>query len=316
MSLYQSLYFMSLVGGMSGLFSWAIVRLVGAFLTSQQGDWVSDLIATSVLGAFIGGLTVAFSDRYSGNRVTPRWVVSGTFIGLVAGAIGSFIQIPIKNRLAGTAPLATHLIAWMMAGSFIGLGLGLRWVHVNKMRAAHAYVGGLIGGLLGGIIFAELGSSMPDLSQALGYVIVGVGICFGVTLAPILLRDGVLQFISSGDPTAQMKFGNKKKEWELQQGDSYTIGSTNQDRNMTRYRPEVEIFIPDAAIAARHAILFGKDGRFYLARHPEIGGQAGLARYIMRVRGKAVTNSQEIFNADDILIGRTALRFITRRSQS
>jgi hypothetical protein len=203
----------------------------------------------------------------------------------------------------------------MIAGSFIGLGLGLRWVHVNKMRAAHAYVGGLIGGLLGGIIFAELGN-LADFSQALGYVVVGVGICFGVTLAPILLRDGVLQFISSGDPTAQMKFGNKKKEWELQQGDSYTIGSATQDRSMTRYRPEIEIFVPDAAIASRHAILFGKEGRFYLARHPEIGGQAGLARYVMRVRGKTVTNSQEIFNADDILIGRTALRFVTRRSQS
>jgi MFS family permease len=300
---------------MSGLFSWAIMRLAAGFLTSTQGNWVSDLIATTVLGAFIGGLTVAFSDRYSGNRVTPRWVVSGTFIGLLAGAIAGLIQIPIANRLAATAPLATRLISWMIAGSFIGLGLGLRWVHVNKMRAAHAYVGGLIGGLLGGIIFAELGN-LADFSQALGYVVVGVGICFGVTLAPILLRDGVLQFISSGDPTAQMKFGNKKKEWELQQGDSYTIGSATQDRSMTRYRPEIEIFVPDAAIASRHAILFGKEGRFYLARHPEIGGQAGLARYVMRVRGKTVTNSQEIFNTDDILIGRTALRFVTRRSQS
>lgn len=316
MSLYQTLYFMSLVGGMSGLFSWAIVRLAEALLTSQQGAWVSDLITTSILGAFIGGLTVAFSDRYSGNRVTPRWVVSGSLIGLLSGAIAGLIQIPITSRLATSAPLATRLIAWMIAGSFIGLGLGLRWVHVNKMRAAHAYVGGLIGGLLGGAIFAELGSSIADFSQALGYVVVGVGICSGVTLAPILLRDGVLQFISSGDATAQMKFGNKKKEWELQQGDSYTIGSTNQDRNLTRYRPEIEIFIPDAAMAPRHAILFGKEGRFYLTRHPDVGGQAGLARYVMRVRGKTVTNSQELFNSDDILIGRTALRFVTRRSQS
>jgi MFS family permease len=315
MSLYQTLYFMSLVGGMSGLFSWAILRLAVALLTSQQGSWVSDIIATSVLGAFIGGLTVAFSDRYSGNRVTPRWVVSGSLIGLLAGAIAELIQIPITNRLATSAPLATRLIAWMIAGSFIGLGLGLRWVHVNKMRAAHAYVGGLIGGLLGGVIFTGLGG-MADFSQALGYVVLGVGICFGVTLAPILLRDGVLQFISSGDSTAQMKLGNKKKEWELQQGDSYTVGSTNQNRNLTRYRPEIEIFIPDAAIAPRHAILFGKEGRFYLARHPDVGGQAGLARYVMRVRGKTVTNSQELFNSDDILIGRTALRFVTRRSPS
>lgn len=313
MSLYQTLYFMSLVGGMSGLFSWGIVRLLEASLTSHSGPWVSDVIATTVLGALIGGLTVAFSDRYSGNRVLPRWIISGTLIGMTAGAIAGFVDIPITNRLAPSSPLASVLISWMIAGSMIGLGLGLRWIHVNRMRVAHAYVGGLLGGLLGGSIFAWIGSRVLDLSQAVGFIVVGIGICFGVTFAPILLRDGVLQFVSSGDPRAQMKFGHSKKEWELQQGDSYTIGSKSQDSGLTRYRPEIEIFIPDAAIAPCHAILFGREGRFYVARHPEAGGQAGLARYVLRVRGKTVTNSQELFSADDILIGRTALKFVARR---
>ena len=316
MSLYQTLYFMSLVGGMSGLFSWGIVRLLEASLTSQSGAWVSDVIATTILGALIGGLTVAFSDRYSGNRVMPRWIVSGALIGLTAGAIAGFVDIPISSRLAPSSPLAARLISWMIAGSLIGLGLGLRWIHVNRMRAAHAYVGGLFGGLAGGGIFAALGSHVPDLSHAVGFIVVGVGICFGVTFAPILLRDGVLQFVSSGDSRAQMKFGHSKKEWELQQGDSYTVGSRNQDLGLTRYRPDIEIFIPDAAIAPCHAILFAKDGRFYLARHPEAGGQAGLARYVLRVRGKTITNSQELFNTDDILIGRTALKFVARRLSS
>lgn len=316
MSLYQTLYFMSLVGGMSGLFSWGIVRLLEASLTSQSGAWVSDVVAASVLGALIGGLTVAFSDRYSGNRVMPRWIFSGTLIGLTAGAIAGFVDIPIADRLEATSPLAARLISWMTTGSLIGLGLGLRWIHVNRMRVAHAYVGGLFGGLLGGTIFAVLGSRVPDLSQAVGFIVVGIGICFGVTFAPILLRDGVLQFISSGDPRAQMKFGHARKEWELQQGDSYTVGSRSQDSSLTRYRPDIEIFIPDAAIAACHAVLFGKDGRFYLARHPEAGGQAGLARYVLRVRGKTVTSSQELFNRDDILIGRTALKFVEKRPES
>jgi hypothetical protein len=246
----------------------------------------------------------------------PRWIVSGTLIGLFAGAIAGFADIPVTNRLSATSPLAARLISWMLAGSLIGLGLGLRWIHVNRMRAAHAYVGGLFGGLLGGSIFAVVGSRVPDLSQAVGFIVVGIGICFGVTFAPILLRDGLLQFISSGDPRAQMKFGHSKKEWELQQGDSYTIGSRSQDSGLTKYRPDIEIFIPDAAIASCHAILFGKDGRFYVARHPEAGGQAGLARYVLRVRGKTVTNSQELFNADDVLIGRTALKFVTRHLRS
>jgi len=36
MGLRQTLYFMSLVGGMSGLFAWAIVRLVEATLTTEN----------------------------------------------------------------------------------------------------------------------------------------------------------------------------------------------------------------------------------------------------------------------------------------
>jgi MFS family permease len=316
MSLYQKLYFMSLVGGTSGLFSWAVIRLMEAALTSQSGTWVSDAVATCVLGALIGGLTVAFSDRYSGNRVTFRWVISGILIGLLAGAVASLVQIPITNALSASAPVATRLIAWILSGSLIGLGLGLRWIHVNKMRPVHAYVGGLFGGLFGGVVFAVLGTHVPDLSQALGFIAVGAGICFGTTFAPILLRDGVLQFISSGDPRAHMKFGSNKKEWELQQGDSYSIGSQSKDSGLTKYRPDIEIFIPDAAIAAHHAILFGKDGRFYLARHPDVSGQSGLAKYVVRVRGKTVTNSQELFDSDDILIGRTALKFVSRRSAS
>jgi hypothetical protein len=80
----------------------------------------------------------------------------------------------------------------------------------------------------------------------------------------------------------------------------------------TAYRPDVQVYIPDASIAPRHAVLLGRDGRFFLARHPETGGQAGLARFILRVRGKTITASHELRDDDDILIGRTALKFISR----
>ncbi len=315
MSLYQTLYYMSLVGGMAGLFSWGITALVAAALPNQHDVWVSDLIATAILGGFIGGLTVGFSDRWSGNRVMPRWIISGTLIGIFAGVIAGLIQIPITNNLGSQFPVLNRLVAWMLAGSLIGLGLGLRWLTVNRLRVVHCYAGGLIGGSLGGLIFEGLGSSIPDLSQALGYIFIGVGICFGVTLAPILLRDGLLQFVSSGDARAQSKFGRTHKEWELQQGDSYVIGSQSQDFSKTRYRPDVEIFIPDAAIAPRHAVLFEKDGRFYLARHQDTVGQAALARFVTRVRGKSVIGSQELRNTDDIQIGRTALRFATKKKE-
>jgi len=314
MSLYQTLYFMSLVGGMAGLFSWALTALISTVLISQV-SWASDLVSATILGAFIGGLTVAFSDHWSGNRILPRWVVSGTLIGMAAGATAGLVQIPITNNLGEQAPVLTRLIAWMLAGSLIGLGLGLRWLGVNRARVAHAFAGGLIGGALGGLIFAGMAASVPELSQALGFVFVGIGICFGVTLAPILLRDGMLQFVSSGDPRAQSKFGRTHKEWEIQQGDSYVIGSQSPDMSRSRYRPEIDIFIPDAGIAGHHAILLGKGGRFFLARHPHASDQASMARFPLRVRGKTVATSQELRDSDDILVGKTALKFVTRRDK-
>ena len=301
---------MSLVGGIAGLGAWGVVVSVTVMLQNQPAQWVSDVVAASVLGALIGGLTVAFSDRWSGNRVMGRWIASGTFIGLAAGFLAGCIQIPITTHLSAQAPFLGWLLAWMLAGSFIGLGLGLRWVSSNKNRVIYATAGGL----LGGIIFAGLGNTVPDLSQAAGFVAVGVGICFGITLAPILLRDGLLQFVSSGDPRAQMKFGPAKKEWELNGGGSYLIGSENGLLSRTNYLAGIEVFIPDAAIAAQHAILFAKDSRFYVGQHPDTATPAGLARYIVRVRGKSVVHTQELRHCDDLLIGRTALRFLAKKA--
>ena len=309
MSLYRNLYFMSLAGGIAGLCAWALTMLLTAVSSATGAWWLSDFQSATLLGAFIGGMTVGFSDHWSGNRVRPRFVISGCAIGACAGLLASALQIPLSTNLRANAPGLTRVTAWMLAGALIGFGLGLRWIGVNRMRPIHAFVGGLIGGAIGGMLFWALGSRVPDLTQAMGFICIGVGISAGVTLAPILLRDGLLRFISSGDARAQGKFGSVSKEWEVQNGDSYVIGSESLDRSSTRFQPEVEIFIPDAAIALRHATLFGREGRFFVARHPDVSSEVGLAKYVLKVRGRTVVNSSEVRDKDDILIGRTALRF-------
>ena len=313
MSLHQSLYFMSLAGGIAGLLAWGISALLTSVPALEQAPFVSDLIPPRVLGGFNGGFTVGVNDRWSGNRVLARWIISGALIGMSAGLLAAMIQIPLVGRLGLPYPLLSRVITWMVAGALIGLGLGLRWLSVNRLRAAHALVGGLLGGTVGGAIFAALGSSVPDFSLALSFVLTGVGISFGITFAPILLRDGLLQFVSSGDPRAQSKYGRSRKQWEVQEGDSYLIGSQSQDASMTRYRPEIEVFIPDATVAPRHARLYGRDGRFFLARHPDVANSAGMARFPLRVGGRSVAGFQELHDSDDILIGRTALSFVARR---
>src|SRR5262249_59021588 len=126
----------------------------------------------------------------------------------------------ITSSLGEAYPFFSRFLCWMVTGGLIGLGLGLRWIAANKMRVVHACIGGLLGGAFGGALFHTLGSTVPDLTQAFGFVLIGVGICFGITLAPILLRQGVLRFVSSGDARAQAKLGRSGKEWEVQQGDS------------------------------------------------------------------------------------------------
>jgi hypothetical protein len=315
MSLYQSIYYMSLVGGLAGLSTWALTTLLASLFRFPA--FAPDLIPAVLLGSFMGGLTVGFSDHWSGNRVLPRWVLAGVGIGCLAGLLGSVLQIPIRNSLSRYYPMLVRVLTWMLVASFIGFGLGLRRAGLNRARIGHPVLGGLLGGLVSGLLFATAGGSYPDITNALCFTLSGVGISCGLTLAPILLREAVVQFVRSGDSRAQSKFGRSHKQWALQQGDSYVIGSQSPALSQTHYRPEVEIYIPDAAIASRHAMLFAKEGRYFIARHQDSRAAAAIARYPLKVRGRTVSSAQQLQHLDDILIGRTSLRFqvLSKESQ-
>lgn len=310
MGLSRSLYSTTLVGATAGLCSWGLLELINPFLLQQQTAWLVDVVSLGILGAVLGALSAGYCERLSGNPESTRWVFAGAGIGVLSGIVAGAIQIPITANLADEASLITRVLAWVLGGSLIGLGLGLLWVRLNRFRAPYAFVGGLAGGAIGGLLFAGFGRIIPDFAHALAFMFVGTGVCCGMALAPVLLLQGTLEFVSSGDGRAQSKL--HESGWELEQAKSYVIGSQSSGPQVTALSAENEIFIPDQAIAARHAILFGRQGRFYIARHPETSGQAGLGKYVLRVRGKTVAASQELRDADDILIGRTALRFVSR----
>jgi hypothetical protein len=314
MSLYQSLYYMSLVGGLAGISAWALTTLL-AYLVRFPA-FAPDLIPAVLLGGFIGGLTVGFTDHWSGNRILPRWVLSGIGLGCLAGLFAALLQIPIRDSVLGRHPFLVNILTWMLVASFIGFALGLRRAGVNRARVGHPVVGGALGGLVSGTLFSVAGSAFPDVTNALCFVLSGVGISCGLTLAPILLREAVLQFVRSGDARAQSKFGRSHKQWELQEGDSYMIGSQSSSGSQTHYRREVEIYIPDAAIASRHATLFAKEGRYFIARHEDNRAAAAIARHPLKVRGRNVSSAQQLQHLDDILIGRTSLRFQVRSKES
>jgi FHA domain len=321
MSLKQTIYFMALVGGLAGLVCWAVVVWLPEMSAleglQQNYSWVFGVVNAAFLGALIGGLTVLFADKWSNGQAIASWVVSGTLIGLFAGGLSGLLH-PSIGRALGNHRLLALVITWMVTGAAIGFGTGLRWAGVNKLRPLHAVGGGMAGGIVGGLVFAfspEGASQLSDLFLALGYMFTGMGITCGVTLAPILLRAGILRFISSGDASTQNKYGNRNMEWELQDGESKLAGSQGADLSMSRFGPEVHIFIPDALVSPKHAFIVGRNGQFFVQQHPENRGRQGQPLNPLQVGGQDVIGERQLRHGDNIVLGQTLLRFETKKKE-
>jgi hypothetical protein len=313
MGFLRLLYFSALSGALAGLVAWGANALISATVEMASVDWTADGILVLLFALFLTPFLFAQMDRFSGRPFRWAAVGIGLLIALVTAAVIILLLWFLRGNVAAESSILYRLVGWALAGSILGAGVGSRWIQSNRMRILHTYTGGLGGGLLGGLLFTGLGSHQPELCQAAGLMLTGAGIGFGAGLAPLLIQDGALQFISSADARAQSKYGRAHKFWELQHDDTYVIGSLATSQSETRFQPGAEIFIPDSAMAPRHAVIYSKEGRFYIARHPDAGGAEGIAKHVLRVRGKTVTASQELAEADDILIGRTALRFTAKR---
>jgi hypothetical protein len=316
MSLKQTVYFMALVGAGAGLLCWAIQSWTIDFVGTLSAT-SSTLMVSSIMGALIGGFTVGFADRWTTDRVVLTWILVGTLLGGAAGALGGSIYALII--MSGVMPPGlVHPLEWMVTGGLIGFVTGLRWFGVNRLRSVHALIGGLVGGLLGGTSFylSSLAASLIISlgANALSYMIAGMGITLGVTLAPVLLRDGVLLFISSADPRAQNKYaGPPPQQWVIQDGDRFVVGSQGAESGMTMYARPVDIYIPDAMVAKRHAVLFAANKRFFVQQHQDNVGPQGQPLKTLQHNQTNVTGTHELRNGDELIVGQTMLQFSSRR---
>jgi len=119
--------------------------------------------------------------------------------------------------------------------------------------------------------------------------------------------------VASGDARVSSKIGGR--EWEIQDGDSFVIGSESADMSTTSYGRNVDIYLPDASVAPRHARLYGKSGRFYVTRHPDIMSEAGVRRFVLRLQGHSVTAPRELVDESLIILGRTTLMFAAKKGK-
>jgi hypothetical protein len=316
--LSPTIYFMTLVGGLAGLMCWATTVSIGDLLTvRQESTWLLLTLWTTIMGALVGGMTVGFADTWSADRLLWRWVASGTLLGATAGVMAGLVYVPVQQTVVamggeGVGDLVARISLWTIAGGLIGLVTGLRSYTLNPYRALHAMAGGVVGGTLGGIVFRYTSGS-HEFFAALAFILTGMGISLGVTLAPVLLRSGVLQFVASGAPEAEQKYGPSRQEWSIQPGDRLIIGSEGVLESATMYARNIHVFVPDVRVAARHAIFYERDKRFYVRPHPDNVGPDGLPGATLKVGDSSVVEPREIHDGDELLIGQTSFRFYMAR---
>ena len=268
-SFKQTVYFMTVVGGIAGLACWFVAGLIIDPI-NVLGEHIN-LINFPLLGGFIGGLTVGFNDKWMGDHVVARWVIAGVLIGLLAGFAGGLISLLISTGLAEQSRLLLYTLSWMVTGLLVGFGISLRWLSMNKTRVLHGIIGGMFGGMIGGLAYWSLGGFVGgDVSQALGFILTGVGITFGISIAPIIMRQAGIEFVTSGDRDVLRKYAQARKQWEIHQGGKYVLGSLSAEHTRTILAHEVQIFIPDELVTERHAILISRAGHYYIEPHPEL----------------------------------------------
>lgn len=315
----DTVYFMTLVGGIAGLSCWAVTTSLADYLMlRQEATPVLLTLWTTIMGALIGGMTVGFSDTRGADRVVLRWLVAGTILGTLAGLIAGLLYIPIEISVVaagsvGIRDLLARSALWTIAGWMIGLATGIRWYSVNPSRTVHAALGGILGGTLGGLVFQYM-AQRHEFFAALAFVLVGMGISLGLTLAPVLLRDGVLLFVRSTDERAHARWG-REQQWAVQDGDRLLIGSEGAGSATTLYARNIHVFIPDAAMAPRHAILFEREKKFFLQPHPENLGEDGGLDAPLSVGGVEVSELRELHHGDEIRMGGTVLRFLLTKKR-
>jgi hypothetical protein len=273
-----------------GLYLFVGLSQLEPSLATAPDRWSSrDLLAGAMLGGAIGYLLRGLEAARDGAwwRASRR-AASGLLVGAAGGALG-LLAGELAGGLVG-AGLIGRALAWGLLGAAVGAGLGaLDW---SRERALHGFLGGSLGGLAGGLVFEVLrdragASYVPTTGQAVGIVLLGLGVGLGLAVAEQVLRRAWLVVLNGH-----------------QEGRMYTL-TDGQARIGLDEHAEIGLF-GDLKVARRHARIVGEAGRFVL--HP---GEESAGR-VTRVNGRDVTTPVILQDGDRIEIGTTILGFQRR----
>lgn len=281
-------YYSAIFGALGGLAGW---WLVGSVATQTWGVWAAALAVGAGLGAALGAL-VAAADGAMVKRKAVRATrdgILGGLAGLLFGALGMLAAQAAFFALNGG--WEGRALSWMLLGGLIGAADLL--VSRRPQRALYAALGGLAGGLVGGLLYEGLTRVFLATSGAaqvwlggLGLVIVGACIGALIPLARQVFARGELRVLR-GEQAGLVR----------EVTDTATIG--RYDGN--------DLYLPDAGIAWRHAVVRRAGDGFELAVLEGIDGTATVGE-----RSLGPGSAQQLRSGDRIKIGGAELEFTGR----
>jgi hypothetical protein len=288
MSKKMQVYYSAVLGALGGLLGWWVV---GSVATGAWSVWLAYPLVGAGLGLWIGGCVAATDGAVIKRSARPalRDGLRGALAGAVAGLVG--LLLAELSFLAVGAGFAGRALGWMLLGGFIGLAEPLLARQPN--RARYGALGGLAGGLLGGLLYEGLTRMYLAQSDRAQIVVGGVGLvllgaCIGalIPLARQVLARGELRVLN-GEQAGLVR----------EVTDTATLG---------RY-DGCDVYLPDPAVAWRHALIRRTDQGFAVQVLSEAEHGATVNE-----RRLGPGESAPLRGGERIWLGETALEFVGR----
>ncbi len=281
-------YYTAVLGALGGLLGWWVM---GSLPTQGWEVWLAYPLIGAGLGLFIGGC-VAATDGALIKRSAGRGLRDGLLGGLGGAAAGlAGLLLAELLFLAIGGGFLGRTVGWMLLGGFIGLSDLL--VSRQLRRALYGGLGGLAGGFLGGLLYEGLTQLFRSQSDQAQIVIGGVGLmllgaCIGwlIPLARQVLSRAELRVLS-GDQAGLVR----------EVTDAATLGSYDG----------CDLYLPDPAMAWRHATVRRSGGGFTLEVLPQASAPATVD-----ARPVAPGQSIALSGGEHIRVGETVIEFIGR----
>jgi hypothetical protein len=122
--------------------------------------------------------------------------------GLIYGLLGKISADPTASAPAFLLQMFRRGLAWLIAGTAMGLGQGLALK--SKRLVLNGFVGGIVGGLAGGLLFDPISLIFKNqaamggatLSRAIGFGIIGAAVGLMIGITDLLTRSAWLRVVA------------------------------------------------------------------------------------------------------------------------